>query len=236
MVYSNNKSVTRERMGKLTMFIAVALFAVASVLIVSSPVSAQPNVPANSGSLGEVTLDTVVNAGINYGTGISDGEWVVAETQGVQIGLRATNRTDGLLDVSGSRGNRVGVYEAETGFDGSTTRAEWNYEWTVDLSNAIGDAEGRTVSDYSLSLEQDYTDQSLFGQLGAHPVSLPMVPGVCANTSNLDTLCQQSWNPVFGNTDFDVNEERVYHLRLVLIPATFNGPPQAVAIQVNVSG
>ena len=49
------------------------------------------------------------------------------------------------------------------------------------------------------------------------------------------TLRQQSWNPGFGNGDFDPDEERTYTLRLVLAPKTFHGPTMAVVIQVNVS-
>lgn len=196
-------------------------------------------------SLGKTTLDTTVTADdpneMNYGDGIPNGEWVTAERQGVVIGLRATDRTDGLLDVTGTNGDRVGVYEASTGFDtGTTDRAEWNYEWSVDLSDAIGNARGRALSDYRLVLEQDYTEQSLFGVLGSDPVELPFgvenVDGVCSvDAFDPAYLCQQSYNPTFGNDDFEPAEEGTYNLRLVLTPETFNGPPLAVQIQVNVS-
>lgn len=184
-------------------------------------------------SLGKTTLDTTLTAGINYGTGIPDGEWITAETQGVEIGLRATDRTDGLLAVSGANGDRVGVYSASTGLDtGTTDLAEWNYEFHVDLSRATGNAEGTTLNDYSLVLEQDYTEQNLFGALGTDPVNLFM-PDVCHFAT--DTVCQQSWNPAFGNTDFDLTVPDTYNLRLVLTPTTFSGPSVAVAIQVNVT-
>lgn len=193
----------------------------------------------NAKSLGKTTLDTTVTASdeneMDYGDGISNGEWFTAEVQGVVIGLRATDRTDGLLDVTGGNGNRIGVYEASTGLDGTTTdRAEWNYEWSVDLSGAKGNAESRTISDYDLVLEQDYTTESLFGLLGSDPVQLPM-PLVCDVDAVSTTLCQQSWNPTFGNSDFDVDAAATYNLRLVLTPSTFNGPPLAVAIKVNVT-
>jgi hypothetical protein len=58
--------------------------------------------------------------------------------------------------------------------------------------------------------------------------------GVCSADTFTNTLCQQSWNPGFGNTDFDPDAEGTYHLRLVLLPDTFSGPPLAVAIQINV--
>jgi len=51
-----------------------------------------------------------------------------------------------------------------------------------------------------------------------------------------DYICQQSWNPTFGNTDFDPTAEGTYNLRLLLTPATFSGPSLAVQIQVNVTG
>lgn len=59
------------------------------------------------------------------------------------------------------------------------------------------------------------------------------MPAVCAVATA--TKCQQSWNPTFGNTDFNPNAEGVYNFRLVLTPSTFNGPPIAVVMQVNVT-
>lgn len=228
-----------------TMIVAVLL--ISAGLAVAAPPASTGNqghagqaTPASAAkSLGKVTLDTSVyddGAGImRYGSGIPNGEWVTAEVQGVEIGLRATDRTDGLLDVTGLNGNRVGVYDASTGFDGATTdRAEWNYEWSVDLRDATGNAAGKTLDDYSLVLYQDYTDQSLFGGLGSDPVSLPM-PETCDFLEN-GQVCQQSWNPTFGNDDFDPNADGVYNLRLVLSPETFSGPSLAVKIQVNVTG
>lgn len=192
-----------------------------------------PAVAKGAKSLGKTTLDTTVTADqadeMNYGDGIPNGEWVTTEIQGVVIGLRATDRTDGLLEVTGINGNRVGVYEAATGRDGTTTnRAEWNYEWSVDLQNAVGNAAGKTISDYSLALEQDFVPV-------AGTFELPM-PDVCDAVS--PTLCQQSWNPSFFGAEsagYDVNAEATYNLRLVLTPKTFNGPSSAVAIQVNVT-
>lgn len=220
----------------------VAVLLISAGLAVAAPGSqGQPDhsTPGKAGkSLGKVTLDTTVygdeSGTMLYGSGIPNGQWVTAEVQGVVVGLRATDRTDGLLGIDGTSGDRVGVYHASTGFDGSTTnRSEWNYEWSVDLRHAKGNAAGKTLADYHLVLEQDYTEESLYGALGSDPVNLPM-PDTCEDVGT-DQICQQSWNPMFGNGDFDPNEERSYHLRLVLTPETFSGPPLAVAIQVEVT-
>lgn len=199
------------------------------------PLFSQGTVGTAAGSLGEVTLDTEVSEW-NVGSGQFNGEFITAEGQGVVIGLRAQARFEGLLGVTGAQGNRVAVYEASTGGDNNAT---WNYDFHVDLSNARGNARGKTLSDYQLALEQDFTEESLFGVLGSDPVLLPMdeePAGVCsADTFDLNNLCQQSWNPGFGNDDFDPDAEGTYTLRLVLTPETFNGQPLAVVIQVNVS-
>lgn len=200
------------------------------VVAVVAALSASPAAAGKGDkSVGKTTIDTAVDAGINYGTGIDNGEWVTAEIKGIEIGLRATDRTDGLLDVTRAKGNRVGVYEASTGLDADETdRAEWNYEFHVDLSRAVGNAAGTTLADYSLELEQDFVP-------GVGATALPM-PFVCDAAT--DTLCQQSWNPMmFGATSagYDPAAEATYNLRLVLIPETFSGPALAVAIQVNVT-
>jgi hypothetical protein len=224
-------------MRKLYTTVACATL-LATVMSVGTAQAKQSTDSNSARSLGKTTLDTTVVADgdeMFYGDGIANGEWITATKQGVEIGMRATNRYDGLLDVTGTNGNRVGVYEASTGEDRGG--AEWNYEFSVDLSGATGKAAGTSLEDYTLVLEQNFTAESLYGVLGTNPVSLPMVPGVCDldALSFSSTLCQQSWNPSFGNDDFDPEAPGTYDFRLVLEPATFNGPPIAVAIQVNVT-
>lgn len=196
---------------------------------------------SNAKSLGKVTLDTEVSSW-DIGDGNFNGEFITAEGQGVVIGLRAIERFVGLLGVTGDKGNRVAIYEASTGISSGINNGTWNYDFHVDLSNAKGRHSGKSLSDYSLVLEQDFTEQSLFGVLGSDPVQLPLDAeppvgsGVCSNDSfDAASLCQQSWNPGFGNTDYDPNEERTYNLRLVLTPATFNGNPLAVTMRVIVA-
>lgn len=190
------------------------------------------------GSLGKITVGTDVSAW-DIGTFQLNGEFVVSELQGIELGLRAQKRFVGPIAVTGDLGNRVGVYEADTGLTDGDNNGTWNYDFHVDLLKAKGKAKGRTLDDYRLVLEQDFTEQSLFGVLGFDPIELPFgkefVDGVCSADTFTQTLCQQSWNPGFGNTDFDPFEERTYNLRLVLTPVTFQGPPMAVVIRVNVS-
>lgn len=209
-------------------------------------------VGSEAGSLGKVTVDTEVSEW-NVGTGQPNGEFITAEVQGVEIGLRAQERFEGLLGVTGDQGDRVAVYEAPAGpspRSAGDNNGTWNYDFHVDLSNAKGRHAGKSLSDYKLVLEQDFTEQSLFGVLGSDPVQLPLDAqangGVCVNdTFDPDNLCQQSWNPGFGNSPareangegaaYDPDEERTYTLRLVLTPETFNANPLAVVIRVIVS-
>lgn len=203
----------------------------------SGIVNAQyPTSGSSAKSLGKVTLGTDVSEW-NVGSGQFNGEFVVAEQQGIELGLRIQERFVGPLEVTGDNGNRVGVYHAVTGDTGGNN-ATWNYDWHVDLSDARGNAKGKVLSDYRLFLEQDFSEEDLFGTLGSDPVELPLspAPGVCSpDTFDADSLCQQSWNPGFGNDDFDPNAEGTYNLRLVLVPETFNGPPVAVSVKVIVA-
>ncbi len=197
-----------------------------------------PTVGSSAKSLGKVTLDTDVSSW-DIGTGNPNGEFITAEVQGVVIGLRALERFVGLLGVTGDNGDRVAVYEAPAGpspRSAGDNNGTWNYDFHVDLANASGRHAGKSLSDYRLVLEQDFTGQSLFGTLGSDPVELPMVAGVCDPGSfDPDTLCQQSWNPGFGNSDYDPDAERTYTLRLVLTPETFNANPLAVVMRVVVT-
>lgn len=202
------------------------------VLVLAAPALARP-----ASGPGEVTVDTDVSQW-NVGSGQPNGEFVTAERLGIEIGLRAQERFTGPLEATASPNGKVGVYQASVGSTGGNN-ATWNYDFHVDVSGARGVARGTTLDDYRLELEQDFTDQSLFGVLGAHPVSLPLGEepddGVCSADTVSSTLCQQSWNPGFGNDDFDPTVPGTYHLRLVLTPETFDNPPLAVAIEVDVS-
>lgn len=165
------------------------------------------------------------------GSGQLNGEFSTAERYGIQIGLRAQERFVGPLEATPSQNGKIGIYQAETGFS-TGTRATWNYDWHVDLRNAEGVAAGTTLDDYDLTLETDMFS-SLFGS--SDPVDLTFGfadPNFVAPNA---VLFQESFNPDFGNSEFDPQVEDTYHLSLVLTPESFTGPPLKVAFQVVVS-
>lgn len=166
------------------------------------------------------------------GSGQVNGEFVVAERNGIQVGLRAQERQEGVLEATDV--GRVGRYEATAGSDAGL--ATWNYDWHVDLRDARGVAAGTTLADYTLTLETDHMGED--GRLFGFPVPTDLTFGEAAPFEEA-VLYQQSWNPEHGDVadgvdDFEPAAEGTYHLRLVLTPATFNGPELAVAIEVDV--
>jgi hypothetical protein len=165
------------------------------------------------------------------GSGQLNGEFTTAERYGIQIGLRAQERTVGPLDAAANQNARLGIYQAETGFS-TGTLATWNYDWHVDLRNARGVAAGTTLGDYDLTLETDMF-ASLFGL--DVPADLTFGYTNAAFVAPHAVLFQESFNPVFGNTGFDPQLQDTYDLSLVLTPKSFNGPPLKVSIQVVVT-
>ena len=121
----------------------------------------------------------------------------------------------------------TGTCLAETGNDPTTTavRAVWNYDIHVDLRNAIGVAKGTTLGDYDLFLNTNIASSLFFFPI---PLDLTFGGFIPADT----VLYQLSLNPVFGNTEFDIDAEGTYFFDLVLIPKTFNGPPLLVSMDV----
>jgi len=174
----------------------------------------------------EWSSSTVADPGIIIpvgGGGQLNGEFTIVDRDdGVQIGLRATDRTDGLLLATGKN---KGIYEALTGFDGATTRAEWNYDWHVDLRET-----GTTLADYNLALTQTFAPRLPVLSPTAGPVDLTFRDAVGSLLDNV-ILYQNSWNPVFFNDTFDVNAEGTYNLKLTLSPIA-GGPPLIARIQV----
>ena len=112
---------------------------------------------------------------------------------------------------------------APTGYDtGTTDRAEWNYDWHVDLRNTM-----KTLSDYDLTLHQTFSPK-LNGSAGPLDLKFPeIIPGLLDNA----VLYQSSQNPVFFNDTFDVHAEGTYNLMLKLKPKA-GGPPLIAHIQV----
>ena len=160
-----------------------------------------------------------------------NGEFSTAERYGIEIGLRAQERFGGLLEATPSLNGKIGTYQAETGFS-TGTRATWNYDWHVDLRNARGVAAGTTLADYDLTLETDMFS-SLFGFPDPADLTFGYTdPNFVAPNA---VLFQESFNPDFGNSEFDPLGEDTYHLSLILTPESFNGPPLEVTIQVVVT-
>lgn len=157
------------------------------------------------------------------GAGQLNGEFTIAQRGMVQIGLRATDRTDGLLEASGTR---KGEYHAATGYDtGTINRAEWNYDFHVDLRGS-----DTTLSDYDLTLTQTFTPK-LLGSAGPLDLTFPDITlGLLDNA----VLYQNSFNPVFFNDVFDVFAEGTYNISLMLKPKN-GGPPLIAHIKVVVS-
>ena len=162
------------------------------------------------------------------GAGQVNGEFTIAERNGIQIGLRAQERFVGTLMAVPNMNNKVGIYEAAAGFSDAQERATWNYDWHVDLRYAHGVAAGTTLADYDLTLETDI-GATLFG----FPIPLDLTFGGFISGDTI--LYQSSQNPKFGNDPFDAAAADTYTFTLVLTPKSFKGPPLKVSIQVNVN-
>jgi hypothetical protein len=200
--------------GFLTLILATRLFAAGNDVTIGTVVTEW-----SSATL----LDAVNGIYPVGGSGQLNGEFVVVERDGVQIGLRATDRTDGLLVVSGVR---TGTYQAATGYDpGTLNRAEWNYDIHLDLRGT-----GKTLADYTFTLTQTFAPK-LNGSAG--PLDLKF-PDMFEDLLDNAVLYQLSLNPVFFNDSFDVDREGTYHLMLKMQPLT-GGPPLIAQIRVVVT-
>jgi hypothetical protein len=162
------------------------------------------------------------------GAGQINGNFVTAERNGIQIGIRASERFVGLLPPV-IEDAKVGFYSALTGISDTFGRATWNYDIHVDLRGAQGVAKNTTLADYDLVVETDI--------FGGPPVSLDFkaFAGVFNGGNPSIVLFQTSQNPKFGNPPFNSFAPRAYSFRLVLTPKTFNGPPLVAEMSVVVS-
>jgi hypothetical protein len=228
--------MTKNFRSVIAVFIGIALIGVGAKGAITSAYANGPKSGPGHVLIGvdasiwdsAVPLDPIAGIFPIGGGGQVNGDFTIAERNGIQIGLRAQKRFVGTLMAVPNNNNKIGVYEAMAGFS-TSTRASWNYDWHVDLRNAHGVAAGTTLADYSVTLETDIATTTLFGL----PLPLDLTFGgfVPGNT----ILYQSSQNPDFGNTEFDAGVPGAYAFTLVLTPTSFNGPPISVSIQVNVN-
>lgn len=87
-----------------------------------------------------------------FGSGNPDTGWVSDTQNGVQVAVRAKNRTDGSTPNNGA-----GVYSFATGTAPASTRARWNWEFSAN-SDVLGTS-GDSLLDYTWLLSVD-TDPS----------------------------------------------------------------------------
>jgi hypothetical protein len=79
-----------------------------------------------------------------YGSGNPDAGWAADSSNGIQLDLRAKNRTTGTTTNVG------GVYSFATGYDSTNTRALWNYEFSINSGTA-----NLSSYDYFLGVDLD---------------------------------------------------------------------------------
>lgn len=130
-VYGNTKTPV-PRMKKLSMFMGMC-----ALLLL------------NTNSHAIAYNDTITAI---FGSGNPDTGWVSDTGNGVQVAIRAKNRTDGSTPNNGA-----GVYSFATGTAPASTRARWNWEFSAN-SDVLGTS-GDSLLDYTWLLSVD-TDPS----------------------------------------------------------------------------
>ncbi len=169
------------------------------------------------------------------GSGQVNGNFVTAERNGIQIGIRATERFVGNLPPV-VVDNKIGFYSALTGTSGLSTlgRAKWNDDLHIDLRGAFGVAKNTTLTDYDLVLETNISPTNIIFGLPV-PLDIKLFATLANGGNDSVALYQTSLNPKFGNPAFNALVPGVYTFRLVLTPKTFNGPPLAAEMSVVVT-
>lgn len=156
--------------------------------------------------------------GVYFGTGNVNGNWTIDTANGIEVALRAKNRST-LATIDGSSG----IYHANPGLAVApgAPKAAWNYEFSVNTQAGGG---GAVLNDFIVELGVD-TDPGL-GMVFTFLDVLNNWPDnaywngartVGANPGATDYGVQQSANPLFGDSGFppfDVGIPGLYNLQL----------------------
>lgn len=155
-----------------------SLFAAIAIVASSSAVSA------------EIYGSLTSPPGVYFGAGNPNGAFNIDREGGLELGLRAKNRsTVGPVLIDGSSG----IYSVASGFcpscGGAGTRAKWNYEFSIHTTD------GSTLSDYVFMLGIDHDPSAGTNFTYVNPLNYWNDD---AFDSNLGA--QNSQNVAFGNT------------------------------------
>jgi hypothetical protein len=136
-----------------------------------------------------------------YGTGNPNTGWTVDTSNGIELGLRAKNRTDG------STTNAAGVYSFPVG---APTRGAWNYEFSINSDRTDG-TDPLSTYDYYISADGDasqciryttvdalnYWADSSYGNNST--ANGQGVEGTAATLAATNNVVQNSENITFGD-------------------------------------
>lgn len=214
-----------------------ALAAAAALMMTLTATAASAQEQSRFGvDVSEWSSTTAPNPGAGVlpigGAGQVNGQFVTGERYGVQIGIRAQDRFVGPVPVV--KVKQTGVFAVTAG--AASGSATWNYDLHVDLRGAHGVAAGKTLGDYTLTLDTD-ARPDFFGCAMPCDLGAFLAPLLGGSSDNL-VLFQTSQNPAFGNTaagvPFDPVAIDTYSFTLTLTPKTFNGPPISARMRVDV--
>lgn len=147
--------------------------------------------------------DQNISAGIQMGSGISNGAWTVNKQNNIEVGLRGKLRFNSNNSPENTfNSNGDGTYSFDniappTGYTWASNPAAtsiWNYEWSVDTTDTNQDA-----NTYGYSLNIDYDPSSTGTNFFVYdPVNLP------GNDNGGNNFVQQnSWNMQFLNNSLN---------------------------------
>lgn len=166
-----------------------------------------------------MTYGDIATPGVYFGTGNVNGDWTVSTDSGVELALRAKDRST-LMTLDGSSG----TYWAELGLCTTCTgvaKAMWNYEFSVNS----GAASGLT---YRLGIDHDPTAATSYAFVD--PSTYWADNGIAPSPF---LGFQNSENVRFGDTPggiFDVNQAGLYSVTL----EAWNGATMVNSVTMNV--
>ncbi|TWT55336.1 PEP-CTERM sorting domain-containing protein [Allorhodopirellula solitaria] len=201
---------------------------------------------------GTLIYDQEVTENVIVGSGIGNGGFTVDRDNGVELGLRGKVRYNASGDPENTfNSNGDGTYTFQAGGYGSSTRAKWNFDWSI--NSDMAGTSGVKLDDLTYLLEMDFDPASTTNFLSFDPINVSFADhGIGDNLtgkSNGDkatdatsysqligtkNLAQNSWNLDFFDDPthpFNANVPGTFDIRLT----AFDGTTQVAqaAIQIN---
>ncbi|MCA9424407.1 MAG: PEP-CTERM sorting domain-containing protein [Candidatus Omnitrophica bacterium] len=207
-----------------------------------------------AGAASALSYDQNITPDVIFGSGNANGGWTVAQSEGVELGLRAKVRFPTPLNVFNSQGN--GTYNFSVGVGTVFPTPTWSFEWSIN-TNHDGSSSFATLNTLNYRLYIDFDPSSGTDFEFFDPINTTFADHSIGNNGtgngggteagdaatyaaliSSNNVAQNSWrmdffdDPIFAGRTFDPNVAGSYEFKLIAYDGTREVASTNITVEV----